>query len=124
MGLASFKKPRNLITLAVWVATLLIMIPSIILLPARVYLILFSTLCSTAVTVWVFCRYSSKQKFPKTAYLNIGLTMFFSLASIGILATDVGFTLYYEHENDIESQVDHHDLMYIFWNILYWGNII
>lgn len=49
---------------------------------------------SLCTVVSIFLRYSAPQRFPLSAYINIGLTYFFSFCTIGFLAIDVAFTRY------------------------------
>ena len=51
-------------------------------------------LVSVCVLVTIFARYVDSEKFPFSAYFNIGMTYFYSLMSMGILAVDLGFSLY------------------------------
>ena len=46
------------------------------------------TVCAT-----IFARYVDSEKFPLSAYYNIGMCYFFSLSSIGLLGVDLAFTI-------------------------------
>lgn len=48
---------------------------------------------SLCILITLFSRYADSDRFPKTAFFNIGGSLFYSLASIGFLAVDLGFTL-------------------------------
>lgn len=53
--------------------------------------------------VTIFARYVDSEKFPPSAYFNIGFTYFYSLMSIGILSVDLAFSLYNRAEDDEEA---------------------
>lgn len=59
------------------------------------------SIVSLSVLITIFARYADSEKFPISAYLNIGMTYFYSLSSIGMLAVDLGFTLYNRENNNI-----------------------
>lgn len=56
-----------------------------------------------------------------SAFINIGLTYFLSLSSIGLLGLDLAFTLY--SRNNSES-ARHETELVILWNIVYWGSLV
>jgi hypothetical protein len=41
----------------------------------------------------LFARYADTERFPISAYINIGLTSILSLASVGLLGIDLAYTL-------------------------------
>ena len=45
------------------------------------------------VLISLFARYADIERFPISAYINIGLTYFLSLTSIGLLGIDLAYTL-------------------------------
>lgn len=45
------------------------------------------------VLITLFARYADAERFPLSAYLNIGLTYLLSLSSLGLLGIDLAFTL-------------------------------
>lgn len=49
-------------------------------------------------------RYADTERFPKTAFFNIGCSMMWSLSSIGFLGIDLGFTLRNRQDGDAASQ--------------------
>lgn len=51
--------------------------------------------------ITIFSRYADLEKFPVSAFFNIGMTYFFSLSSIGLLAIDLGFTLNNKYYDDL-----------------------
>jgi hypothetical protein len=56
-----------------------------------------------AVLISIFARYVDTDKFTGSAFFSIGMTYFFSLSSIGLLAIDLSFTLYNEKIGDKEA---------------------
>ena len=59
-----------------------------------------------AVIVSIFARYVDMDKFTSSAFFAIGMTFFFALSSIGLLAIDLSFTLYNENKaRDEETKV-------------------
>lgn len=59
---------------------------------------------SVCVVVTIFARYVDSERFPLSAYFNIGMTYFYSLMSMGILAVDLGFSLYNRETQSLEEQ--------------------
>ena len=43
--------------------------------------------------ITVFARYVDSERFPISAYFQVGVIYFLSLCSIGLLAIDLSFTL-------------------------------
>eukprot|EP00347_Sterkiella_histriomuscorum_P020171 403338832 len=85
--------------------------------------IIISVILSICVLVTIFARYVDSEKFPISAYFNIGMTYFYSLMSIGILAVDLGFSLYNRETQSLEEQESYQTLMKVLWNIIYWGSL-
>lgn len=71
----------------------------------------------------VLIRYASPDKFDWSAYLIHGTTFTFSFTMIGLLATDLAFTLRNRQNRDLENQREMNRLMDILWQIVYWGNL-
>ena len=76
---------------------------------------------SACVLVTLFARYADEDRFPTSAYANIGLTYLLSLSSIGLLGLDLAFTL--RDRADATSPVYETELS-ILWNIVYWGSLV
>ena len=55
---------------------------------------------STCVLVTLFARYADMERFPVSAYVNIGLTYLLSLSSIGLLGIDLAYTLKMRSQNE------------------------
>jgi hypothetical protein len=72
----------------------------------------------------MFARYADLEKFPKSAFFNIGMTYFFAFSSIGLLSIDLGFTLLNKEANNEADQENHAILMAVMWNVIYWGGIL
>jgi hypothetical protein len=47
---------------------------------------------SLCTVVSIFLRYASPERFPVSAFINIGLTYFFSFCTLGFLAVDIAFS--------------------------------
>jgi hypothetical protein len=52
--------------------------------------------------ITVFARYVDSERFPVSAFFQVGIIYFFSLSSIGLLAIDLSFTLKYREDDDYE----------------------
>eukprot|EP00347_Sterkiella_histriomuscorum_P021826 403332633 len=76
------------------------------------------------VQITIFARYVDREKFPISAFFNIGMTFFFSFSSIGILSMDLAFTLNHKYHNDLKEQEKHDTLKKILWNLIYWGSLL
>lgn len=79
---------------------------------------------SLCIVATLFLRYASPDRFPISAFINIGLTYFFSLCTLGFLAVDIAFTRYNEVTEDSIEQEEFLTAMRTVWNIVYFGNII
>ena len=72
----------------------------------------------------ILIRYASPDKFDCCAYLTHGTTFLFSFVMMGLLATDLAFTLRNRQNRDITNQVKFNEKMDILWQIVYWGNLL
>ena len=79
---------------------------------------------SLCITISIFLRYSATERFPISAYINIGLTYFFSFCTIGFLAIDIAFTRFNKKKNLLQEQIGFLQAMTVVWNVVYFGNII
>ena len=80
-------------------------------------------LVATCVLVTLFARYADTERFPTSAFVNIGLTYLLSLSSIGLLGLDLAFTLRDRVDNDSNSKVFGTEVS-VLWNIVYWGSLV
>lgn len=48
----------------------------------------------------------------------------FAFVMLGLLATDLAFTLKNRATNDLENQAKFNGLMNVLWSVVYWGNLI
>jgi hypothetical protein len=53
--------------------------------------------------ITVFARYVDSERFPFSAYFQVGIIYFLSLCSIGLLAIDLSFTLQDRYQNDLDG---------------------
>jgi hypothetical protein len=53
--------------------------------------------------ITVFARYVDSERFPFSAYFQVGIIYFLSLSSIGLLAIDLSFTLQDRYQGDLEG---------------------
>jgi len=81
-------------------------------------------LVAAAFTISIFLRYVSTEKFPVSAFFNIGITYFFAFSKIGMLAVDLAFTRYNRDHDLGQHQEGFIVFMTVVWNVLYFGNII
>ena len=81
-------------------------------------------LASIASTATVLIRYASPETFDWSAYLVHGTTFIFSFSMLGLLATDLAFTLRNREVGDSENQKSFNGMMDWLWGIIYWGNFI
>jgi hypothetical protein len=72
----------------------------------------------------ILIRYASPDKFDWSAYLIHGTTFIFSFSMLGLLATDLAFTLRNRQKVDLQNQKEFNSLMDILWGVIYWGNLI
>lgn len=72
----------------------------------------------------MFARFIDPERFPKTAFFNIGFTYFYSFMSIGLLAVDLGFSKKNESEENLEKQNSVSTVMSVLWNFVYWGSLV
>lgn len=72
----------------------------------------------------MFARYVDLERFPTSAFFNIGFIYLYSFMSIGMLAVDLSFTLYNRDRNDLQQQQADESILYILWNIIYWGSLV
>lgn len=79
-------------------------------------------LVAICVLVTLFSRYADLERFPTSAYLNIGLTYLLSLSSIGLLGLDLAYTIR-DRQDGIESKIYETETA-VLWNIVYWGSLI
>lgn len=70
----------------------------------------------------LFTRYADTDRFPVSAYINIGLTNVLSLSSVGLLGIDLAYTLKVR-KNNTASQEEEIDAA-VLWNIVYWGSLL
>ena len=81
-------------------------------------------LAALASSLTILIRYSSIEKFEWSAYF-IHITAFmFAFVMMGLLATDLAFTLKNRATNDLENQNKFNGLMNVLWFVVYWGNLI
>jgi hypothetical protein len=73
--------------------------------------------------VTLFARYADTERFPTSAFANIGATYLLSLSSIGLLALDLAFTLRDRDDKDTSSKIYETELS-VLWNIVYWGSLV
>jgi len=78
---------------------------------------------SLASTATVLIRYASPDTFDWSAYLVHGTTFLFSFVMLGLLATDLAFTLRNRQNKDYANQVRFNAMMDVLWIIVYWGNL-
>jgi hypothetical protein len=65
---------------------------------------MFSTiLVSLASTLSILIKYASPDKFNCVAFMVHGTTLMFSFVMIGLLATDLSFTLQHRESQDLEG---------------------
>lgn len=72
--------------------------------------------------VTMFARYADAERFPISAYLNIGMVFILSFSSIGLLGLDLAFTLR-DREDGIGQKIYDTEVS-ILWNIVYWGSLV
>lgn len=77
---------------------------------------------SLCVLITIFARYVDLEKFPISAFYNIGMTYFLTFSMIGVLSIDLGFTISNKTNLNMEEQRRLDRLMAILWNIIYWGS--
>jgi hypothetical protein len=77
---------------------------------------------SLCVLITLFARYADSERFPLSAYLNIGLTYLLSLSSLGLLGIDLAFTLK-DRAQGIDQKVFETETG-VLWNIVYWGSLV
>ena len=82
------------------------------------------TIASVAATLSILLKYASPDKFGCMAYFFHGITFMFSFVMMGLLATDLAFTLRHRHSQDEESQKQLNYAMDILWQVVYWGNLL
>lgn len=71
----------------------------------------------------ILIRYASPDKFTCKAYLIHGTTFLFSFVMMGLLATDLAFTLRNRQNRDLANQDKFNATMDILWQVVYWGNL-
>lgn len=67
--------------------------------------------------------YADKEMFPVSAYIVIGSSLFFAFVMVGLLATDLSFTLKNKASDNLEQHSQVHKLMQVGWFITYWANL-
>ena len=70
----------------------------------------------------LFARYADTERFPISAYINIGLTNVLSLSSVGLLGIDLAYTLKVRKNNTPSEEQDINAA--VLWNIVYWGSLL
>jgi hypothetical protein len=80
------------------------------------------SLVATCVLLSLFARYADTERFPISAYINIGITNLLSLSSIGLLAIDLAYTLKIR-DNTTPSDELEIDAA-VLWNVVYWGSLL
>jgi hypothetical protein len=78
---------------------------------------------SLCVLITLFARYADLERFPISAYVNIGVIMILSLSSIGLLGLDLGYTLR-DRKTGEEGEKIYENQVSILWNIVYWGSLV
>jgi len=68
----------------------------------------------------LIARYASLDRFPVSAFINIGLNYLLAFSSYGVLALDLAFTLY-ARKGGQEGHA-YKTEVFILWNIVYWGS--
>ena len=81
-------------------------------------------LVSFCALVTMFARYVDLERFPASAFFNIGFIYLYSFMSIGMLAVDLSFSLYNRSRNDEEQQAKDESVLRIVWNVIYWGSMV
>ena len=61
------------------------------------------SIASLAATATIFIKYASPDSFDWIAYLVHGTTFMFSFGMVGLLATDLAFTLKHRKDQDVED---------------------
>ncbi len=73
--------------------------------------------------VSLFARYVSLERFPISAFVNIGLTYLLSLSSLGLLGLDLAYTLYTRGGDDRNILLEYQGEVRVLWTIVYWGSL-
>ena len=71
----------------------------------------------------ILIRYASPDKFDCYAYLIHGTTFLFSFVMMGLLATDLAFTLRNRQNRTLANQEQFNATMDVLWQVVYWGNL-
>lgn len=74
--------------------------------------------------ITVFAMFVDSERFPVSAYFQIGAIYFLSFCSIGLLAIDLAFTLEDRYYGDLDSIKTHKTFLTLMWNIIYWGSLL
>lgn len=123
-------KSRLVIAIIIWTLALtLLILTGVLLRPFYevteiVDIAIITIVTSLCTVVSIFLRYSAPERFPISAYLNIGLTYFFSFCTIGFLAIDIAFTRFNKKNDLVQEQISFLSAMTFVWNVVYFGNII
>ena len=70
----------------------------------------------------LFARYASLDRFPVSAFINIGLIYLLAFSSFGLLGLDLAYTLYARKIGQ-DGQAYKTEVG-ILWNIVYWGSLV
>ena len=80
-------------------------------------------IASFASSLTILLRYAATNSFNWGAYAIHTTAFMFSFVMIGLLATDLAFTLKNRSNNDIKKQKKFDGFMNILWFGVYWGNL-
>ena len=80
-------------------------------------------IASFASSLTILLRYAATSSFNLGAYAVHTTAFMFSFVMIGLLATDLAFTLKNRANNDIKKQKKFDGFMNILWFSVYWGNL-
>ena len=75
-------------------------------------------------TLTILITYIDKEFCPWSGYFVIGGCFFFSFTMVGLLATDLSFTLKNQSQERLTSQLTFNSWMNVAWQIVYWSNFL
>lgn len=85
------------------------------------HLTILYSIVATCVLITLFARYASLDRFPTSAFANIGLVYLLSLSSVGLLGLDLAFTL---RSREAGEELVGSTEVAVLWNIVYWGSLV